>query len=178
VPGTAYHSISCRTIVWREVKFDGSLHRSATVVDLGTNGHGRWLFLPHGTQVTQSGGRSFDHPCDATALIPADGMWTAVWLAGWDPDLYIDIARVVSVGDGEVVTMDLDVDVVRRPGGEVDVLDLDEFELHRERYGYPDDLVRDVERATAEVSAAVADRRPPFLAIPAVPRPPRHTADR
>ncbi len=161
--------MSARTVVWDELKFDGSPHRSAEVVDLGSTDEGRWLFIPVGTRVVRPAGRSYDHPCDAVVLVPNDGMWTAVWLAGWDPVLYVDIARHVRVDVDRVVTVDLDVDVVRRLDGEVEVLDLDEFDLHRRKYGYPDDLVDEVRRTTDAVAESIRQARPPFRMEPAVP---------
>lgn len=102
------------SVVWDSVKFDGTLHRSAQAIDLGATDEGRWLFIPAGTPVTQSHGRGYGHPCDAVALIPPKGLWTATWLVEWDPTLYVDVARHVRVGRSRIITMDLDVDVVRR----------------------------------------------------------------
>jgi protein associated with RNAse G/E len=162
-------STSDHRIVWDELKFDGSPHRSCEVVDLGTTAEGRWLFIAAGTRVVRPEGRSYDHPCDAITLVPVEGLWTAVWLAGWDPELYVDVARRVSVEPDRVVTIDLDVDVVRRPGGAVEVLDLDEFEEHRRTFGYPEDLVDEVHRTTDFLVNAIGEQRPPFGLTPAVP---------
>jgi hypothetical protein len=35
-----------RSIVGDSVKFDGSLHRSAAAIDLGSTREGRWLLVP------------------------------------------------------------------------------------------------------------------------------------
>ena len=158
-----------RSIVWEEVKYDGTRHRLATVVDLGTTADGRWLYIPTGTPVEQPNRGGFTHPCDAVVLVPADGWWTAVWLAGHEPALYIDVSRPVVNEADRVVTMDLDVDVVRHRDGAVEVLDLDEFELHRRRYGYADNVVATVERVTAELVRAVGEQLAPFGRVPAVP---------
>ncbi len=162
--------MTARSIRWKEVKYDGSLHRSAVAHDLGSTDAGRWLYLPRGTHVDQPNRGGFDHPCDAIVLVPVEGWWTAVWLAGYEPALYIDVARHVSVGGAEIVTMDLDVDVIRRRDGTVEVLDLDEFDLHRRRYGYADDVVAAVGQTTDELVQAVGAHEPPFGLTPAMPR--------
>jgi protein associated with RNAse G/E len=72
-----------------------------------------------------------------------------------------------------LVTVDLDIDVIRRRDGTVEVLDRVEFERHRRELGYPAHLVDDVERAAAEVEAAVRSHQEPFRLEPAVPTSPR-----
>lgn len=158
-----------RWVRWEEVKYDGSLHRGARVIDLGLTDAGRWLYIPRGTHVDQPNRGGFDHPCNAVVLVPTEGWWTAVWLAGYEPALYIDIAQHMTVDGDRIVTMDLDVDVVRHRDGTVEVLDLDEFEDHRRLYGYTDDVIATVETVTEHLVTAVGDRRPPFGLAPASP---------
>lgn len=162
-----------RSIVWDSVKFDGSPHRSVDAVDLGSTDRGRWLSIPKGTRVSRPDRGFYDHPCDAVVLVPSEGLWIATWLVDWEPALYVDLARRVSVGSDRVVTMDLDIDVVRRRGGEVEVLDVDEFDLHRRRLGYPAELVSAVHRATESLTDAITRGQPPFCIIPDAPILPR-----
>ena len=61
-----------------------------------------------------------------------------------------------------MTTADLDLDVIRFVDGRVEVVDRDEFELHQRRYGYPEDLVAEAERATATAYERVVARMPPF----------------
>lgn len=164
---------SQRSVVWDSVKFDGSLHRSAVAVDLGTTDEGRWLFIPAGTSVSRPFLGDYDHPCDAIALIPPEGLWTATWLVAWDPALYIDLAKLVSIGINRVVTMDLDIDVVRRRSGEVELRDLEEFELHRRQLSYPAELVRTVRLTSEKLVGEVAQQQQPFHVTPNAPPLPR-----
>ena len=151
------------------MKFDGSLHRSAEAADLGTTDDGRWLFIGAGTRVIRPGRGDYDHPCDAVTLIPAQGLWTATWLIEWDPALYVDVAlHQRSERHDHVVTVDLDVDIVRRRNGEVELLDQDEFELHRRLLGYPAELVADVHRTSEWLTGAISRHEPPFLATPGI----------
>lgn len=69
--------------------------------------------------------------------------------------------------------MDLDLDVVRRRNGEVEILDLDEFELHRRQFGYPPDLTRAVDHAAEELADALSEHQAPFRLTPDVPTLPR-----
>jgi len=62
----------------------------------------------------------------------------------------------------ELGYVDLDLDIVLRPDGCIELLDADEFSLHREKYGYPQDVVRQAEAAVQEVSALARQRAFPF----------------
>jgi len=160
---------SARYVVWESVKFDGSPHRSVLALDLGTMPSGRWLFVQEGTLVSRPNGRDYHHPCDAVTLVPSAGLWTATWLVGWDPPLYVDVASQVRLGDDRIVTIDLDVDVVRRRDGSVEVLDLDEFELHRQRFGYPPGLVANVTSTARALAEAIRMEQGPFRVTPDAP---------
>jgi protein associated with RNAse G/E len=65
-------------------------------------------------------------------------------------------------GDERVESIDLDLDVAVDPGGTVSVLDEDEFEDHRIRYSYPDELVVGAQAATEYVRRAVEIGHAPF----------------
>ena len=151
------------------MKFDGSLHRSAEAADLGTTDDGRWLFIGAGTRVIRPGRGDYDHPCDAVTLIPAQGLWTATWLIEWDPALYVDVAlHQRSERHDHVVTVDLDVDIVRRRNGEVELLDQDEFELHRRLLGYPGSWSPTCTEPVNGSTWAILRHEPPFLATPGI----------
>jgi hypothetical protein len=160
-------------VLWESVKFDGSPHRSAQALDLGTTQEGRWLFVMAGTPVTRPVHGDYNHPCDAVVLIPSKGLWIATWLVGWDPMLHVDIARRVHVGSDRVVTIDLDVDVVRKRNGDVYVVDRDEFESHRKHFGYSNDLVSAVTGAVKDVANAISRQEAPFHMRPNAPMLPR-----
>ena len=166
------------SVVWESIKFDGSPHRSAPAIDLGTTAAGRWLLIEVGTPVARPHGRGYDHPCDAVALIPSDGLWTATWLVDWDPALYVDVACPIRRTQGRVVTIDLDVDVVRRRSGDVELRDLDELEQHRRELGYPQDLVTAIGRAADDLVLALRQHEPPFGVTPALPSPGPSDAER
>jgi hypothetical protein len=74
-------------------------------------------------------------------LVPVDQPWTATFNAPrgarFDHEVYIDITTPpMWLDDDAVVTMvDLDLDVLRRWDGRVEVADEDEFAAHRVELG-------------------------------------------
>jgi hypothetical protein len=123
-----------------------------------------------GTAVERPHGRGYDHPCDAVALFPSSCLWTATWLAGWDPALYVDLAQVTKNEAGHVLTVDLDVDVVRYRDGRVATLDVDEFDKNQRVLGYPTPLIDSVFAEERRLAHALRRRDPPFGDIPTLPK--------
>lgn len=62
----------------------------------------------------------------------------------------------------ELTYVDLDLDVAVRPNGCIELLDSDEFVTHRERFGYPADVIRRAEDAVQEVSELARLNEFPF----------------
>jgi hypothetical protein len=145
-------------------KWDGEPHWEYLAVRLGADRHGTWLGAPQGTPVARPGA-AFVSEWDHVALVP-DG---AGYLASFYSDvsaapvrIYVDIATPPE-WDGTVVrAVDLDLDVVLDRSGRTFVDDEDEFAQHRERYGYPEDVVLLAERTCEAVRRAVAAAEPPF----------------
>jgi uncharacterized protein len=143
---------------------------------LGSDAHGDWLGLVAGTAYSRPG-HHFTMPYDHVGLVPAalDGQrpWhMAVFYTDGGPEwpglggspvrVYVDMTTP-PVWDGPIVrAVDLDLDVVRGFNGTVIVDDDDEFEEHRVRFGYPDE-VTDGARASCEaVLAAVRAGAAPY----------------
>ncbi|MDQ3308159.1 MAG: DUF402 domain-containing protein, partial [Actinomycetota bacterium] len=61
-----------------------------------------------------------------------------------------------------VTMVDLDLDVVERWSGVVEVHDEDEFAAHQVSLGYPEELVALAERSCADVERALTAGEPPF----------------
>ena len=154
-----------RWIELRNEKWDGSLNRRATVEVLRTDPDGVWVWMPRGTPIERIGS-STAHPCDAVAFLSTDRHWQITWLYDFDTAVYVDIAMPAIVEGDRIRSVDLDLDVDRHIDGTVEILDRDEFDEHRVRFGYPDDVA---ERALAEarrVAADLAAGRAPFTASP------------
>lgn len=88
------------------------------------------------------------------ALAPGDEWWVASFYPT-HPELsvYLDIATPPEWDGSRLIFIDLDLDVICRLDGTVEIIDQDEFEENRLLYGYPDDLV---EAAIAAADPALA----------------------
>jgi hypothetical protein len=137
-------------------------HSEFSAVYLGADGHGDWVGARAGTRCWRNE-QSFDQRSDWVTLLARDAGWCAGF---YDPALptetYVDITTG-AVWDGDSVTsVDLDLDVVRDVSGEVRLEDEDDFARNWAAYGYPEDVVRAAEAASARVLTAVRERSAPF----------------
>ncbi|MEU5363941.1 DUF402 domain-containing protein [Streptomyces sp. NPDC005925] len=123
-------------------KYDGRLSARWTADRLGEDEHGVWLGTARGVAVRSAAG-GWTTRFAYVVLVPRDEWWTATFCADPGPEMYCDVCTVPEWNaDGTVLRMvDLDLDVVRSPGGEAWIKDEDEFAEHRVTYGYPDSLV-------------------------------------
>ena len=98
-------------------------------------------------------------------LVPHRAWWTAMF----NPpprtsEVYCDITTPAEwTGTDKVDLYDLDLDVVRRRStGKVELLDEDEFAAHRQRFGYPEDLVHEAQETAKRLYADLAGGNEPF----------------
>lgn len=145
-------------------KYDGSAHRDYPARRLGADDHGIWLGVDAGTASVYHGGPSVER-IPFVVLVPEEAWWTAMF----NPpprtsEVYCDITTPAAwTGDHTVELVDLDLDVVRRRHTRVvELRDEDEFEDHRVRFGYPDEVVRHARAAAAWLSGALRDGTQPF----------------
>lgn len=75
---------------------------------------------------------------------------------------YCNINTPPRFENSEIVYIDLDIDVVVRPDGSHEVLDLDEFQANAEEYGYADDEKTNAHAALDELIASIEQREFPF----------------
>jgi hypothetical protein len=136
---------------------------------LGEDDHGHWLGIPTGTHQERPGA-VFVNRTDLVGLVPHDRAWLATFHApGFHVRTYVDMTTVPvwdDAGGPDDATVlravDLDLDVVETAEGVVFVDDEDEFAEHRERFGYPADVVALAEAARDEVLDAVRHHHEPF----------------
>ena len=157
------NQIATATVV--STKWDGSFHRSTIGVELGTDHHGTWLWIPPGTAVSYQGGMFEASPC--LRLLKPGVPWSAYFVPA-DPrqrrpkQLYVDITTPLR-RNGQLFTfIDLDLDVEQLDDGEVTVLDQDEFEQHARLFSYPAEVAAMATATCRSVMTAVTDRHPPF----------------
>ncbi|MCK9517488.1 MAG: DUF402 domain-containing protein [Dehalococcoidia bacterium] len=62
----------------------------------------------------------------------------------------------------QLTYVDLDLDVAVRPDGLIQFLDEDEFEAHQRKYGYPEHVIEQAEKAALEVAELARQNAFPF----------------
>jgi uncharacterized protein len=142
-------------------KYDGSPHRSYPALRLGEDEHGVWLGVPQNT----FNGESFKYDDPYVLLVPRGQWYTAMFNAPpRRTEVYCDIATPADwPADHHVQLVDLDLDVRRRRVTRaVELVDEDEFEEHRRRFGYPDEVVAQAWKTAHWLVRALADGTEPF----------------
>lgn len=148
-------------VVYR--KYDGTAHRDYPARRLAEDDLGTWLGVSAGTRSVYHGRPSVEQ-IPFVVLVPHDAWWTGMF----NPpprtsEVYCDIATPAEWEGDTVRIVDLDLDVVRRRAtGGVELRDEDEFAEHRERFGYPDDVAENAQRAAQWLLGALGDGTEPF----------------
>ncbi|MBX3065961.1 MAG: DUF402 domain-containing protein [Anaerolineae bacterium] len=75
---------------------------------------------------------------------------------------YCNIAMPAELHDSELRWIDLDLDVRIFADGRYEILDEDEFEEHRLKYGYPKDVQEKAQSAVQEILDLARRRQEPF----------------
>jgi predicted RNA-binding protein associated with RNAse of E/G family len=151
-------SIRIQTLKWPDRE-----HWSFEVRRLGEDEFGTWVHAPSSTEVRRGSEEPFALGAGFVGLIPMDE-W---WIVEFYPD-HPEITVYVNIGtppewDGSRLTqVDLDLDVVRRLDGTVEIIDEDEFEEHRITLGYPDELIVRAREAADKVERLMKDGVEPF----------------
>src|ERR1700712_3725795 len=144
-------------------KYDGSAHRDYPARRFDTDDLGVWVGVSRGTPSVYHGRPSIEQ-IPFVLLIPHHAWWTAMF----NPpprtsEVYCDITTPARWEDDTVHIIDLDLDVVRRrESGLVELRDEDEFEDHRQRFGYPVDLGPEALAGARKLLVALGDGREPF----------------
>lgn len=148
-------------------KYDGRPHRRVTGRLLGSDEYGTWIGTPRGSVVRYSyGWRRIELTReDSVRLLPRDGWWMAMFRA--EPsrtDVYCDVTTPARrTAPDRFTVIDLDLDLIRfRADRRVVIDDEDEFEEHRHRFGYPEDVVTRATGAVAELHHALTSDLEPF----------------
>jgi protein associated with RNAse G/E len=144
-------------------KYDGSAHRDYPARRLTEDDLGIWVGVTRGTSSVYHGRQSVEQ-IPFVLLIPHHAWWTAMF----NPpprtsEVYCDITTPARWQDDTVQIIDLDLDVVRRrESGLVELRDEDEFADHRQRFGYPEDLVAEAQAAARKLLVALGDGSEPY----------------
>jgi protein associated with RNAse G/E len=138
-------------------------HYRGDVRRLGEDEHGTWLWGPKGRTIWRGETGLFVAEQDALFLVVPGAWWSpGWWLEHPEIEVYVNVQTPVEWEADRARAIDLDLDVIRFRDGRVEVVDRDEFDLHRQRDGYPEDIVASAEEAAAAVFDLVVANAPPF----------------
>lgn len=148
-------------------KPNGSEHWAIPVQPFVDDDFGRWFKAAAGWEISRPGRNMVvDNP--SVWLLPSRGDYLARF-NGPRPDgspprseVYVDICLYRRTQGDDLWFTDLDLDVARRPGGRVELLDEDELLANIVTFGYSMDLVRAAISSSEAVVGAVALGREPF----------------
>jgi len=154
-----------RPITVEMTKWGGRPHWRWTGLYLGADEQGDWLGYPAGTHYARPG-KAFDADWVSVGVVPRhDAAHLTVFNrpnATVRAEIYVDMATPPE-WDGDVLrSIDLDLDVVRRWDGTVEIVDQDEFEAHQIAYGYPPEIITMTEESAERVYAAVSGGSAPY----------------
>ncbi len=127
-------------------KWGGGKHWESELRLLGTDQCGTWVGAFKGRRLTRPGHDMVIPYATVMVVPPAAGYIASFneWIDG--PELascstYVDITTVAQWSDARVTMVDLDLDVVQRWSGRVEVDDEAEFAEHQVSLGYPSEIV-------------------------------------
>lgn len=150
---------------FRWTKFDGSQHWEHDGIYLGNDAWGDWIGQRQGA-LSARPGRSFETSAPSVTLVPPSGDYAATFNAPpHKVRIYIDLAQDVRWSDTDPVEMrgiDMDLDVVHQLERGIWIDDIDEWEDHRVKYGYPAHTIAHLEALAAELEREVTAGNAPF----------------
>jgi hypothetical protein len=131
---------------------------------LGEDDNAVWGVCEAGGRVDRGGEFAFVRPTDYLMAIPRTGCWSALWYPPDDVDreAYVNVNSTPVWTGHHVDIIDLDFDLLRMRDGAVAILDEDEFERHRLKFAYPDEIVAEAHRGLASLREAVSRPDEPF----------------
>lgn len=156
IPGTR--------VLLRATKYDGTAHWIQPFQVVSDDGNLLVASYKARTPIYTSRGE-FRSPYDSLVYFWRD-RWFNVFrlsrpgcpLALW----YCNVTTPPQFDGCQIGYIDLDLDVKVLPNRCFELLDEDEFAAHREKYGYPEDVVGNAEAAAQELIAMVRTREFPF----------------
>ncbi|MEI2704993.1 MAG: DUF402 domain-containing protein [Ilumatobacteraceae bacterium] len=136
-------------------------HRSVDLNRVEADDSGIWAYISRGADVTTFDISMSRFDFEALVFFPRDRWWNAMFLEGAHVDAHIDITMPATISGSIITTVDLALDVIIRDGN-VQLVDLAEFDEHRVLYRYPAAQVHEARQAAREVQSMIADAIFPF----------------
>lgn len=134
---------------------------------LGEDDWGVWIAAPAGTKRWK--GETIVRPSAEHAVfcVPREGWWHLHYNGSTTQfSHFVDIVTPARwIGQDRYEMVDLDLDVVRRQDGAVEVEDEDEFEVHQKKYRYTHEMIDRAVSETRWVVDALENKREPFFEV-------------
>jgi hypothetical protein len=148
----------------RFTKWGGRRHWHYTMEELGEDEFGWWYAGRQSITIQRGFEPPIPQPHDFVTLVPRAGLWIASWNdpARTETVIYVDVTTRPIRSGRSIHAVDLDLDVIRRRDGVVEVLDEDEFAEHQVRHAYPKELIAQALDTTAELVDLVSAHAEPF----------------
>ncbi|MEX2081170.1 MAG: DUF402 domain-containing protein [Dehalococcoidia bacterium] len=148
----------------RATKYDGAAHWIQPFRVVSDDGNLLVARYRARTPIYTSRGE-FRSPYDSRVYFWRDRWYNAFRLSRPGCDLalwYCNITTPPTFDGCQLEYVDLDLDVAVRPGGDIELLDEDEFISHQKHYNYPADVIVQAEEAANEVVALAQRNAFPF----------------
>lgn len=136
---------------------------------LGEDEFGWWMSVPAGSRRWKGTEPVDPTSTDAVFCAPHEGWWHLHYSGPTTRfSHFVDIVTPpVWVSKDRYEMIDLDLDVVVRQDGTIEIEDEGEFEVHRVQYGYSPEMVSRAIAETERIVDALDDRQEPFFDVAA-----------
>lgn len=156
-----------RSVTVQFLKNPDILHWGFEAWFLGEDEYGSWIAVPKGTKRWK--GEESVRPTleDAVFCAPHEGWWHLHYIgAAGKFSQFIDISTPpIWVSENRYEMIDLDLDVIGRHDGAVEIDDEDEFLIHQVKYGYSKEMILRAEKETKRIVGELEARREPFFDV-------------
>lgn len=146
-------------------KHDGTIHRiweRSTVLKVGATS---WIVGNDRVLVREADGREWRTKEPAVCTFGKGQWFNSIGMLKEDGVyFYCNIGSPYRWVNRRLVYIDYDLDVKVYPDMTYDILDRDEFELHKKKMKYPPHIVRQVEKGLEEVLSLIHQQKGPFAA--------------
>ncbi|MCM3748440.1 DUF402 domain-containing protein [Paenibacillus pasadenensis] len=155
----------------KSFKHDGHLHRQWQRNWLMPSG----MLLPQHTQekmlvlinnqtpITEADGSVWVSRVPAVSFfIPGKWFNVVAMMEEYGIRYYCNLASPPYLTDNVLTYIDYDLDVIRTAGGDLAVVDRDEYERHKQEYRYPPIVETKVSQGLKEVTQRIRGGKPPF----------------
>ena len=144
-------------------KWPDRRHWQFTGLPLGEDAYGTWLFTPEGNVAQRGSEPPITLATGFVGLFPPNAWWVAEFY--WNHpsyEVYVNITTPVDWDGDRLTSIDMDLDVIRRLDGTVEILDEDEFLLHSVQHEYPSGLIGSARRAAERAREALTRGDEPY----------------